>query len=64
MTDSVVCCFCGQSLMFSEAATMIVQPNPEVAESQQLFCHRSCLIGAVDDAIVLHPDFYDEESPS
>jgi hypothetical protein len=50
--------------MFSEAATMIVQPNPEVAESQQLFCHRSCLIGAVDDAIVLHPDFYDEESPS
>jgi len=64
MTDSVICCFCGQSLSFSSAVTVVVQPNQALEESQQLFCHRRCFVRAVDKAIMLHPDFFDDdESP-
>jgi len=56
----VICCFCGEALFLKDAAILIIQPNIESDEQQQLFCHKNHLIEKLDKSVPLHPDFFNE----
>jgi len=56
----VTCCFCGEELYLSDAATLTIQPNYQSEEKQHLFCHKKHLIELISKNIPLHPDFFDE----
>jgi hypothetical protein len=56
---AVMCCFCGKEMNYSKAVLLTVRPDAETLESQQLFCHKKCLVNAVTSSVVLHPDFSD-----
>lgn len=57
----VVCCFCGESLLIKDATILIVQPNIENDEKQELFSHKSHFIEKMHKSIFLHPDFFEDE---
>jgi hypothetical protein len=57
----VVCCFCGETLLLNHAAIIIIQPNIESEEQQQLFCHKNHLIEKLDKSVPLHPDFFEDQ---
>ena len=54
--EKVVCCFCGASLEIDEAVSLVVFPQVNGEESQQLFCHKKCLNDRLDKSIPRHPD--------
>jgi hypothetical protein len=63
LNEKVVCCFCGESLNIMEAAVIILKPNIDSDELQQLFCHKIHFVERIDKGIVLHPDFYEDSLP-
>ena len=58
--DKVVCCFCGESLLLTEAAILVIKPNIDSEETQSLFCHKNHLVEKIHSSIFLHPDFFEE----
>jgi hypothetical protein len=51
--------FGGETLPLVEAALLVVYPNVESNESQQLFCHKEHLAERILKEIPLHPDFFE-----
>ncbi len=60
ISQKVVCCFCGESLLIEKAVVVIIKPSFESEELQELFCHKEHLLEKIDRSIILHPDFYVE----
>jgi hypothetical protein len=54
--QNVICCFCGKTLDFNKAVKLIIYPKPDYDETQQLFCHRKCILLKVVKSVPLHPD--------
>lgn len=52
----VVCCFCGKSLHQEQSVVLAVYPTVDRKESQNLYCHPSCLKKVVSRDVPLHPD--------
>jgi hypothetical protein len=63
LNEKVVCCFCGESLNIKVAAVIVLKPNIDSEESQQLFCHKIHFVEKIDKRIVLHPDFFEDSKP-
>jgi hypothetical protein len=55
----VCCCFCGQSLNYSDAVHVILFTREMDEERQQLFAHKKCLLKTLAPAISIHPDLSD-----
>jgi len=59
--NNVICCFCGKSMPLNKAVKLIIYPKSGGDETQQLFCHRKCILLAIDKSIPLHPDLTDRD---
>ena len=55
----VICCFCGEPLLITEAAVLTIQPTIQSDETQQLFCHKYHVVELINKSIPLHPDFFE-----
>jgi hypothetical protein len=61
MTDTVICCFCGERLPLTEAATLVVHSPKEPDEGQTLFAHAACLSNRVHASVPLHPSLLPDD---
>ncbi len=58
--NNMICCFCGKTLK-KEIATLIqIIPKINDVESQDLYCHKKCLIERLDKSIPIHPNLLKE----
>ncbi len=60
ISDSTVCCFCGEPLRPPDSAAMVLYPGPDSAGSQTLYLHRSCLRSRVPPGVPLITDDDDD----
>lgn len=60
VAENVVCCFCGVSLLESDAVRIVVWPTRERDESQKLHSHRICLLNKLHPEVPAHPALGDE----
>ena len=60
ISESTVCCFCGEPLRPPDSAAMVLYPNPDSAGSQTLYLHRSCLRSRVSPGVPLITDDDDD----
>lgn len=54
--QEVICCFCGNSLSFSDALQLKIIIDKNVDESKTFFSHRECLDKQLHKSVVRHPD--------
>ncbi len=58
----VTCCFCGEGLFLKDATVLLVYPNVNSDDGQQLYCHKNHFLERLHKSIPpLHPDFFEEE---
>lgn len=62
LNNLVMCCFCGEAISIDEAVVLTVQSNYKNDERQQLFSHKACFTERVSKSVVLHPDFFVDDS--
>lgn len=58
---NVMCCFCGESLFFDEAVTLLVYVNYKSEEPQQLFCHKRHFVEKMHESVVLLPPLLNDK---
>ena len=58
--EAVFCCFCGELLSDSRAATLTVAPAGAREETQVLFCHGTCFVPLLDGRIPYNSALRDE----
>ena len=56
ISESTVCCFCGEPLRPPDSAAVVLYPSPDSAGSQTLYLHRSCLRSRVRPGVPLITD--------
>ena len=61
ISDSTVCCFCGEPLRPPDSAAVVLYPSPDSAGSQTLYLHRSCLRSRVPPGVPLITDDDDDD---
>ena len=58
--EKLVCCFCGKSVVYSEALLLSIRSTRNEEEVQNMFAHRTCLRKHIIKNMPLHPDFEPE----
>jgi len=57
--NSVMCCFCSESLNFENAVQLSIIVDNESNEVQGLFCHKECIDKVLHKSVPRHPDLFD-----
>ncbi len=52
--EKVICCFCGNSMSIHDSYVLLVYSGIDKEEAQQLYCHKQCLQGNLDNQIQLY----------
>ena len=55
----VMCCFCGNSLSFSDAIQLTIIIDKNSGESQTIFSHKECLNKQLHKSVVRYTDLLD-----
>jgi hypothetical protein len=56
-SEKLVCCFCGETVVYPEALVLSISAPANVDEFQNMFAHRKCLKKHITKNMPLHPDF-------
>jgi hypothetical protein len=59
--NKVICCFCGKNMEMFESVSIQIFPIFNKDESQQLFCHKKCLVEKLHKSIPIHPELLEYE---
>jgi hypothetical protein len=59
--DTVVCCFCGDSLNYKDSVQIEIKLISKPEEIQSIFGHKKCLDKVLDKSIPRHPDLLNNE---
>lgn len=58
--NTVMCCFCSDSLPFENAIQLTIIIDKNTDESQTVFCHKQCLDKALHKSVPRHPDLIEK----